>query len=312
MGKLINYVGLLKPRFHAAWAIGIYLGDEPLNLRPHPALCGRPAITPDMLGQIDAHGVADPFMIRVEDFWYLFFEIENRRTGKGEIGLAISRDLISWQFGGIVLEEAFHLSYPHVFMEGGAYWMIPESVAAGVVRLYRARHFPTGWELVGELIRDAIVDATPFHHDGRWWIIAQRGFLTSDEMVVFHAEELVGPWHPHAMNPIYSQNRRITRPAGRVIAMSNRLVRFAQDGTSHYGRCVNAFTVDWLTATEYAESPATKSPVLAATGSGWSAKGMHHLDLHQLGQDSWVACVDGRRTVLMLPLYERVLSRLRK
>ena len=45
-----------------------------------------------------------------------------------------------------MLKEPFHLSYPYVFKHKGTYYMIPESRAAGAVRLYRARSFPLSLE----------------------------------------------------------------------------------------------------------------------------------------------------------------------
>jgi len=34
--------------------------------------------------------------------------------------------------------------------------------------------------------------------------------------------------------------------------------------------------------------------VVNKTGKGWNAAGMHHVDLHKIG-DRWIAAVDGRK-----------------
>ena len=82
-------------------------------------------------------------------------------------------------------------------------------------------------------------------------------------------------------------------PAGRVIAADGRLIRFAQDAWPGYGSRVRALAVDRLTPRDYAERELPESPVLDASGTGWNALGMHHLDAHQLEDGSWMAAVDG-------------------
>jgi hypothetical protein len=33
--------------------------------------------------------------------------------------------------------------------------------------------------------------------------------------------------------------------------------------------------------------------MLSASGRGWNAGGMHHVDVHRLEDGYWLACVDG-------------------
>ncbi len=55
----------------------------------------------------------------------------NARTKQGDIGLAVSGDGRTWTYRGIVLDEAFHLSFPYVFEWNGAVYLVPESATAG-------------------------------------------------------------------------------------------------------------------------------------------------------------------------------------
>jgi hypothetical protein len=90
-----------------------------------------------------SHFYADPFPIVWQGRTFLFFEDFDHATGKGVISMA--------QFGvegplgpaRVVLEEPWHLSYPHLIAEGGEVWMIPESSGDRAVHLYRADPFPT-------------------------------------------------------------------------------------------------------------------------------------------------------------------------
>ena len=124
------------------FSIGIAIGDSPFALRLQSSI-RNPVLTRHDVTDVPAVMVADPFMCRDEDQgrWYLFFEVVNHLTGKGEIGLAVSRDAMVWEYQRIVLAEPFHLSYPYVFRWEGTYYMIPEGSRGGCVTLYRADEF---------------------------------------------------------------------------------------------------------------------------------------------------------------------------
>jgi hypothetical protein len=312
MAGWMDYVRLLQPRQRAAWSIGVYTGASPLAMAPHPSLGSMSALSASSLGSMRADGVADPFMVRHPGEWLMFFEVERCSSGRGEIGLARSGDGVSWQFQGIVLKEPFHLSYPHVFEWEGSYYMLPECAATGTLRLYKADSFPAQWSLHAVLLRGEFADATPFRHAGKWWLIALEGFRGADAMVIYHADKLEGPWLPHARNPISVGNRRKSRPAGRMISYEGQLLRLAQDYETHYGSSVRAYVVEDLTAQTYRERAALENdaPLLCATGQGWNATGMHHMDAHLLEPGRWIACVDGRRTVWHWPFFDRVRKRL--
>jgi len=75
----------------------------------------NPVLSRDDVSDVPAAFVADPFMIKVAGRWYMFFEVMNIRSNKGEIGVAVSVNGLSWKYRQIVLDEPFHLSYPYVF-----------------------------------------------------------------------------------------------------------------------------------------------------------------------------------------------------
>jgi len=311
MSTIRKYAGLLRPQRRAEWSIGIYEGASPLELAPLERLGTSAVLTRHSLRGLRAHGVADPFMVRRGDDWFMFFEVDSLESGRGEIGLAASHDTISWHFEGIVLREPFHLSYPHVWEFEGAHYMLPETSAFGAVRLYKADPFPTCWKFHAELVRGNLVDATPVRHGGKWWFMALEGFGSHDAFVIYFTDRLEGPWQPHPLNPILSHDKRHARPAGRIVFVQGSMIRFAQDYEKHYGRLVHAFRVEELTTTSYVEK-SIGDPVLRPAGHGWNASGMHHVDAHQLGPNRWLAAVDGRRTVRRWPLHERAVERVRR
>ncbi len=119
--------------------------------------------------------VADPFVIRLEEHWYLFFEVLSSDTQQGDIALATSKDLLEWDFRGVVIDEAFHLSFPYVFSTGDEYYMILESAQGHSVRLYRAEVFPEEWKLERIIFSNQdFVDNAILQYQGYWWLFGTK------------------------------------------------------------------------------------------------------------------------------------------
>jgi hypothetical protein len=285
----IRYVGR-----HGEWSIGIYVGPDPLHLSA-PDDIDNPVITLREVTDIQASLVADPFVVRDGSRWYMFFEAYNVDSRNGEIALATSPDGFTWTYERIVLAEPFHLSFPHIFAWGGDYYMIPESKEANSLRLYRAEEFPWRWSLVGSLLDGRFKDPVVFRRGDRWWLFAETGPDANDTLRLFHAESLEGTWTEHPASPVVDGDPSIARPAGRVIQLENRLIRFAQDDDPTYGNAVHAIEITRLTVDNYDEAPIGTVPVLEASGRGWNSHGMHHLDAHRLEDGRWLGIVDGLR-----------------
>ena len=243
------------PREAHEWAIGIYKGVTPWQIAPADEI-ENPVLTRSDVKDTKASFVADPFMLKVDGIWNMFFEVMNSKSAKGEIGLAVSDDGFVWQYRHIVLAEPFHLSYPYVFSWENAYYMVPESWKAGGVRLYRASNFPTEWNYVATLVqRPYIADSSLFYFEGNWWMFAETGEnLRFDTLCLFPAPSLIGPWVEHPKSPIVIGDPQIARPAGRVLVYDDRIIRFAQDCAPKYGVKVFAFDVEVLTPEFYSES----------------------------------------------------------
>ncbi len=274
------------------WSIGLYAGPDPLHLAPIPGLAG-PIMTRELVTDVPAAFVADPFLLPHDGEWHLFFEILNRENGLGEIGWASSPDARAWTYRGVVLHERFHLSYPHVFIHEGVVFMTPETLGAGAVRLYRADPFPTRWIHVADLVAGALADPTPFRFEQRWWMFACPTPSSHDALALFSADALHGPWTEHSASPLIVNDKSRARPGGRVVLPDGRPIRFAQDCGPRYGSGVCAFAITELTGDTYAERECSENPVLGPAGSGWNGKGMHHIDAWCLPDGRWIAAVDG-------------------
>jgi hypothetical protein len=166
--------------------------------------------------------------------------------------------------------------------------MTPES--AHGVRLYRCVRFPTDWRYAGDLLSIEGADPTLFWYERRWYLFVYNG---PDTLRLFVSDKLTGSYREHPSSPIVADDTR-ARPAGRVIVHDGVPLRFAQVGHPSYGTAVRAFRITELTPTSYREEEATLAPILTASGAGWNANGMHHIDAHRLEDGTWIGAVDGR------------------
>lgn len=275
-----------------SWSIGIYKGKSPFDLAD-PDSITNPVLTASQVTDVKAEFVADPFMIRKDSVWYMFFEVLNSLTNQGDIALAESRDGKEWHYRRIVLNEPFHVSYPMVFLHEGEYFMIPESAESGKLMLYRANAFPYNWEMVQVLIEGQFGDHVLFEHDGLWWIIANSEPKKHSTTRLFYADSLRGEYTEHPASPIVRDDASRARPGGRVPFYMGGRHWLAQDCDPTYGRKLNAYRIVKLDKKEYAEEPFDKNPVLEGGAYEWARRGMHHIDAHEVGEGQWFACVDG-------------------
>jgi len=274
------------------WSIGIYSGVSQYCFGPAEGVT-NPVLTAKQVTDVRADFVADPFMIKINDCWYMFFEVMNADSRKGEIALATSSDALQWSYSQIVLAEPFHLSYPYVFEWNGQVYMVPETRGANAVFLYVADSFPSKWSRIATLVSANAADPSPFHTQDGWWMFVCPAPFAHDVLRLYYADQLTGPWLEHAMNPVVSGDRRTARPGGRVLVLPGQVVRYTQDCFPVYGTAVRAFDVTRLSRSNYQESENPRSPILGPAGAGWNGRGMHHLDPHLMPNGQWIACVDG-------------------
>jgi hypothetical protein len=278
-------------RTYGPWSIGIYKGPSPFNLEA-PQEIRNPVITRKDVADIDAAFTADPFLISEGKKHYLFFEVFNRDTNQGDISYAESTDLATWKYKEVIIDEEFHLSFPYVFKWNSTYYLIPESHEDFSIRLYRAVDFPEKWEYIDKLlIGYRYTDNAIFRHADKWWMFVSTGSMNF--LHLYFSDDLLHGWKPHPLNPIVQYDKNFSRPAGRVFRYRNKLHRLAQDDEPSYGIRVFAFEITELTEESYSERLVSEKPLVDKTGSGWNAAGMHHVDLHKIGNE-WVAAVDGR------------------
>lgn len=271
------------------WSLGILTGEN-LSKLHEPQGISNPVLTSRDVSDRRASLLADPFLFRHGELWYLFFEIFDDDLIRGVIAYATSDDGLRWTYRGVAMQEDFHLSYPYVFEHAGEIYMIPETKKQREVRLYRATSFPTQWKLEKVLLRGRLADSSIVHYKDRWWIFAARGAYS---MAIYHSTSLLGEWKRHLRPVFYLRNKAKSRPGGRICMHNGKLMRFAQDSKLRYGHQVRAFEIEVLTPHRFRERELLDRPLLTPEGRGWNSIGMHHIDAQQLNDGSLLAVVDG-------------------
>lgn len=240
---------------------------------------------------------ADPVPMSWQGRTFVFFEDLDHRTNKGIISAIEFDD--TGPIGDVipVLEEPWHLSYPFLIEHDGDLWMIPESSANNDVPLYKCIRFPDQWQRHSTLLSGfELADATITQHNGLnymfgAWRDGTAGY--SDMLAIFYAENLFGPWLPHASNPTM-MDRTTTRPAGNFVTIDGKLWRPVQDCTHGYGAALGLAEIIELTPTTYRQIVRhTIQP-----GPLWPGR-----KLHTLNRSGRLEVIDGSRIQPKIPAF---------
>ncbi len=274
--------GLRRRACEEHWILGYRHAAAPLD-PDSPRIDGMQPLLPPR-----GHFYADPCVVDRDGRDFLFYEDFDYASELGSIACVELGANGPLGEPRQVLQTGSHLSYPFVFEADGVDYMVPESGAARRVSLYRAREFPWQWEHAGDLLEGHnAVDATLWRHEGHWYLfaaIAESGGIVHDELFLFHAGHLTGPWLQHPCNPVVSDVGR-ARPAGALFLRGGRLIRPAQDCAINYGRAVVFHEVIELSPQRYRER------ALGRLDAGWYP-GLH--GCHTYSTNGRVEVVDGK------------------
>ncbi len=207
--------------------------------------------------------IADPFGVAHDGQFTVLAEAYDYRFKKGEIHYFTYDHHWRLVSSGPALRTGFHLSYPVPIVQGGDIYMLPEQSRSGRLILYRATEFPRAWEPVATIMDIPAVDATPVHHDGRWWMFYALPGLDNRAMRELHvawADDILGPWTKHPGNPVRT-GFDASRPGGTAFVRDGALHLPVQDCRKGYGSAINVLRINDLSETAFsAEVVKTLSP----------------------------------------------------
>lgn len=288
------------------WSIGIFESRDLINIYENKAV-KNPVLTKSDINDVKAKFLADPFIIKGKDSWYMLFEVYDEIKNKGVIGAASSVDGYNWSYDKVVLEEKFHLSYPYVFKYNSEYYMIPECGESNFIKIYKSSNFPYDWSLIGNIIEGTYWDPSIFRYEDKWWMLAASSESNSYSLHLFYSENLAFGWESHPGNPLIKNSLGFARPGGRVVVCENKLIRYSQDCTDYYGRLVRAFEINKISTSEYEETYKGVAIKDSQIKKSWNKDGMHTICMEKLNNDKWIAAVDGQ----YLKKYNVILSKIK-
>lgn len=249
-----------------------------------------PAKSSFSINNSECSGVADPFLFKNRDIYYLFFEYEYHKYLKkgADLALATSKNGLDWVFQQKILQEPFHQSFPYVFKIDEDFYMLPESYQSNQIRLYKAESFPIKWALDTILFEGlALVDTVFLNiNETYYWFTTN---LKTSELLLFYSDGLKGKWEEHPCSPISKSNKK-NRNGGPIINENNIFYRIAQDGTYSYGDGLNLYKISEINKSTYIEIP-IKEP-LFYKDKGIIKDAIHHLCILNEGANSLMA-IDG-------------------
>ncbi|SFL11043.1 hypothetical protein SAMN03159341_103267 [Paenibacillus sp. 1_12] len=290
--KLVNWLYLIRNGMNIPiWSIAVFMTNDVVSAKSLQEMnLDIPTLQASDVNDVQAEFVADPFIIRHDSQFYMFFEVMNKVSGRGEIAAAVSLDGVKWDYQQIVIREPFHISYPQVFKVKDDIYMIPETIEANRVLLYKAKQFPILWEKTSELLDGHYLDPSVIEYAGKWWMFAGT---EERNLHLFAADTLEGPWSEHPSSPIITNDISITRPGGRLIVSGDHLYRYTQNCYPYYGISVKEFKVKALSETEYEEEEISQIMSGTQKDSDWRRDGMHHIDQLRIDDNQWLVAVDG-------------------
>jgi len=200
---------------------------------------------------------ADPFLFTQAGKNYLFCEEVAYAIGKGII--AYTEIYLDGRIAAPlqpIIETDSHLSWPYVFAQGDAIYMLPEASQSGEIALWRADPFPHRWVKESVLVADLIAVDPMIYFSGNCYFLLTNtsgdGGSKWDALSLFFASSLKGPWRAHPENPLLVDST-CTRSGGPFFHRGRELWRVAQDCSEGYGKRLTLCRVSRLDETGYAQ-----------------------------------------------------------
>lgn len=248
------------------------------------------------------HTYADPFLFEHQNQLYLFAEIQEVGAA-GYLNAWQYQADQNWQDLGPILKQDTHLSYPFLFRDtDGAVYMIPESGQSGELNIWSFDSFPHKIRKQKTLLSGRYADSSIHLHEGVYYLFTTN---EQDEMLIFFNDALLGNiWTPHPCNPI-TNDKKISRNGGGLMAIGPKLMRVAQNCTERYGGGIVLLTVEELSKTDYKED-ITIADFRPSEHYDWQKLGRHHLSICNFKGNTFAA-IDGYASVTLL---HRILNKI--
>lgn len=284
---------LKKYFFHEEWNTGI-IAIKPLNAVQDI----QNYLTDDNTHWLNKkfHFQADPFIVEHEQLLYVFYEALNHTWVKGHLRcrvLRIEDNHSLLEMDDFALEDinalGCHLSFPHIFMFEGEFYLIPESHELANIVLFKAVQFPYQWVLCDTLVsHKKLVDSIFMTQDDGFYVLSSEH--KTNQLVVHFSEHTSKqdaesksetPLERH-WQLLTTQSKTLAdtnnRLAGALIAINNQhYLPFQEKKSQEYGKSIFIKKITQLNQHHYQETNALHITAFSAQ----YPDGIHTLNMAQ-------------------------------
>lgn len=205
------------------------------------------------------HFFADPFVITKKKRTVCFVEDYSYKKKRAGITAVEIIDKKKYEILGPAIQESFHMSFPYLFEYQQELYMVPETVEANSIRLYKCVDFPLKWEYQKEIFSDvSAADSMIFEYQGKWWMLTNMATQGSKNhcsllMAYYSGNPISDGWIAHELNPLVFDSN-IGRNGGIIDLESNSPVRVRQkQGFNYYGARLTMAQITDLTPSSFSE-----------------------------------------------------------
>lgn len=267
------------------WSVGYNFLKNPIEgivVNPNQIISHKNV---DALLDQKGHYIADPFFVKDKGCYFIFTELKGQKDA--DIALFTSEDGKEYHFEGTVLDEEFHLSYPQVFKFNNDFYMLPEAQQSGQVLLYKAVNFPRKWKVSDTLIKNKkLKDPSLLLSSEINLIVAADDQM---QQLLYSADSLHGEWK--LLEEASFKKGNETRPGGRFFKYKHEWYLPIQDRSLGYGSGISIYRLKLINGEPILKL--VKKRLLGEINDNiWFDRGMHHLDVQQLGK-TYYAVYDG-------------------
>lgn len=203
---------------------------------------------------------ADPFVIKKENLFYVFFEHFDYKKGKLAY-YTISDNLVISEPEFLEIDISTHTSYPMIFEYQNEYYMIPEICHLNKINLYKCTNFPKKWKFVKTLVDNVHAsDTTILFKEDKIWLFSTVYSNNKNNLCIYHSNDLLNQnfIEHNIVNLNYknSKNDSLSRSAGRIYIENDNIIRPAQySDRGINGEGIILYKIDNLDLNNYHEIP---------------------------------------------------------
>jgi len=192
----------------------------------------------------------------------------------------------------ILLDIKKRLSYPFIFNEDGKTYVLPEASRTGKLSCYEYEHQTRSVRFVKDLIHAPLLDSTILKYNEKYWVFSIQNMNDINyELLIFHSDNLFGPYQAHLKNPVKVGLNGL-RPAGDFIKVDGSVYRPAQNCERSYGESITVFRIKTLNESDFEEEFHMKVEI-----NRKNKQNRHIHSIHTINSFNDLLVVDGEKWI---------------